>query len=134
MIFKDETSQWTDISQTCQLPNTYLKGITLVVALRSGRAGIPNEMKEARSDPVRVQAYYRHITQISIQCWYHVIKAKPSVKDVLVLISMHKNVLTAREERKKPHVITFYDRTKSGIDVMDMMTSPPQGSKAVGEL
>ena len=44
---------------------------------------------------------------------------------------MHKNVLTPRDERKKNHVITFYDRTKGGVDVMDMMACLPQGSKAV---
>ena len=36
---------------------------------------------------------------------------------------MHKNALTTKDERKKPHVITFYDRTKGGVDVIDMMAS-----------
>ena len=34
---------------------------------------------------------------------------------------MHRNALTTRDERKKPQVITFYSRTKGGVDVMDMM-------------
>ena len=34
---------------------------------------------------------------------------------------MHKNILTTRDERKEPHVITFYDRTKGGVYVMDMV-------------
>ena len=51
----------------------------------------------------------------------YVIKTKSGVKNVLVLSSMHRNALTTRDERKKPHVITFYNRTKGGVDMMDMM-------------
>ena len=37
---------------------------------------------------------------------------------------MPKNVLTARDKRKKTHVITFYNRTKGGVNVMDMNGMP----------
>ena len=34
---------------------------------------------------------------------------------------MHKSVPTSKDERQKPHIICFYDRTKGGVDAMDMM-------------
>ena len=37
--------------------------------------------------------------------------------------TMHKNFLTIKDERKKPNVITFYDKTKGGVDAMDMVAS-----------
>ena len=52
----------------------------------------------------------------------YVIKIKSGVKNVLVLSSVHRNALTIKDERKKPHLITFYNITKGGVDVMDMMT------------
>ena len=51
------------------------------------------------------------------------------MKNVLVLISMHKNVLTAREKRKKLHLI--YDRTKVGADVMDIMAEIPTANSRI---
>ena len=42
---------------------------------------------------------------------------------------MHKNVLTAREKRKKLHLI--YDRTKVGADVMDIMAEIPTANSRI---
>ena len=50
----------------------------------------------------------------------YVVKKNAGVRNVLVLSTMHKNVYTTRDECKKPQVITFYYRTKGGVDVMDM--------------
>ena len=87
------------------------KTITLVGTMRTDRIGIPAEMKEVRNrkSPSTLVSY--------------VLKKKSGVRNVLVLSTMHKNALTTKDERKKPHVITFYDRTKGGVDVMDMMAS-----------
>ena len=52
----------------------------------------------------------------------YVVKKKAGVRNVLVLSTTHKTVYTTRDERKKPQVIRFYDRTKGGVDVMDMMS------------
>ena len=83
-------------------------------------AGILKEMKETKSceSPSILYAYNTDIKSVLLS---YVIKTKSGVKNVLVLRSMHRNALTTRDERKKPHVITFYDRTKGGVDVMDMM-------------
>ena len=94
--------------------------MTVVGAMRSNRAGFPKEMKEikSRESPSTLYTYNTDIKSVLVS---YVIKTKPGVKNVLVLSSMHRNALTTRDERKKPHVITFYDRTKGGVDVMDMM-------------
>ena len=60
---------------------------------------------------------------------FYVIKTRSDIKNVLVLISMHKNVLTAREKRKKLHLI--YDRTKVGADVMDIMAEIPTANSRI---
>ena len=36
---------------------------------------------------------------------------------------MHSSVSVTKDERKKPHVHTFYDHTKRGVDVVDLISS-----------
>ena len=64
---------------------------------------------------------YAYNTDIMSVLVSYVIKPKSDVKNVLVLSSMHRNALTIRDKIKKTHVITFYGRTKGGLDVIDMM-------------
>ena len=107
---------------TSMIISEYLldKGMTVVGTMRSDRAGIPKEMKETKSQksPSTLYAYNTDIKPLLVSC---VIKTKSVVKNVSVLSPVHRNALTTRDERKKLHVITFYDRTKDGVDVMDMM-------------
>ena len=94
--------------------------MTVVGTMRSRRAGIPKEMKETKSrgSPSTLYAYDTDIKSVLVS---YVIKTKSDVKNVLELNSMHKNALTTRDKRKKPHVITLHDRTKGGVDVMVIM-------------
>ena len=78
------------------------KGMTLVGTMLSDRAGIPKEIKETKFRSVLVS---------------YVTKTKSGIKNLLVLSLMHRNALTTTDERKKPHVITFYDRAKGGVNV-----------------
>ena len=90
--------------------------MTVVGTMRSHRADIPKEMKETKSrgSPSTLYAYSTDIKSVLVS---YVIKTKSGIKNLLVLSSMHRNVLTTTDERKKPHVITFYDRAKGGVDV-----------------
>ena len=36
---------------------------------------------------------------------------------------MHSSVRVTKDERKKPHVHTFYEHTKEGVDVVDLISS-----------
>ena len=96
------------------------KGVAVVGTMRSDRAGIPKEMKEikSRESPSTLYAYNTDIKSVLVS---YVIKTISDVKNVLVLTSMHRNAFTTRDERKKLYVLAFYDRTKGGVDLMDMM-------------
>ena len=94
------------------------KGMTRVGTVRSYRADILKEMKETKSrvSPSTLYAYNTDIKSLLVS---YVIKTKSGLKNVLVLSSVHSNALTTRDERKKPHVLTFYDRTKDRYDRHD---------------
>ena len=94
------------------------KGVTVVGTVRSDRASILKEMKETkfRESPSTIYAYNTYIKSVLVS---YVIKPKSGLKNVLVLSSVHRNALTTRDERKKPHVLTFYDRTKDKYDCHD---------------
>ena len=94
--------------------------MTVVGTIRSDRAGTAKEIKETKSRE-RPSTLYAYNTDIKSVLVSYVIKTKPGVKNVLMLSSMHRNALTTRDEEKNPHAITFYDRTKGGVDVMEMM-------------
>ena len=96
------------------------KEITLVGTLRSDRKGIPKELKETKERETPSIVYVYCTEEKSLMISYFV-KTKSGSKNVLVLSTMHKEVLVTKDDRKKPHVICFYDRTKGGVDVMDMM-------------
>ena len=53
----------------------------------------------------------------------YVVKKKSGKRNILMLTTMHKSVKITRDSRKKPNVITLYDCTKGGVDVMDMISS-----------
>ena len=102
-------------------PCSFTGNITLVGTLRKDRVGIPKEMKEVK-DRDHPSTKYCHDKEGKALLISYVVKKKAGVRNVLVLSAMHKTVYTTRDERKKPQVIMFYDRTKGGVHVMDMMS------------
>ena len=50
-------------------------------------------------------------------------KKERSKKNVVVLTSMNDKVKVTKDERRKPQVHTFYDHTKGGVDVADLISS-----------
>ena len=47
---------------------------------------------------------------------------KKGKKNILALTTMHNQVKVSVDERKKPHVLVFYDHTKGGVDVVDLIS------------
>ena len=94
--------------------------ITLVGTMRSGRVGIPNEMKEIkqREDLSTMYAFTEGNKLLLVS---YVVKKKSGKRNVLVLSTMHKDVKVTKDARLRPHVTAFYDRTKGGVDEMDMI-------------
>ena len=53
----------------------------------------------------------------------YVNKKKAGKKNDAVLKTMHTSVSVSGDQRVKPNVHTFYDRTKGGVDVMDLVST-----------
>ena len=50
-------------------------------------------------------------------------KKKSGKKNIVVLSTLHSSVRVTKDEWKKPHVHTFYDHKKRGVDVVDLLFS-----------
>ena len=49
-------------------------------------------------------------------------KKKKEAKFVLLLLStMYEEARVSKDERKKPHAIVFFDHTKGGVVVIDLV-------------
>ena len=53
--------------------------------------------------------------------WY-IDKKKKGKKNILALTTMHSQVKFSVDERKKTHALVFYDHTKGGVDVVDLIS------------
>ena len=96
------------------------RGLTVVGNLRTDRKGIPEAVKKVdnREDKNTKFFFCEDISSLLVS---YVVKKKKGWKNVLFLSTMHKNVHVTQDERMKPDVITFYDHTKGGVDIMDQM-------------
>ena len=93
----------------------------MVGTLRTGRKGIPEGVKKVENRDDKSTKFY-YCEDISSLLVSYVVKKKSSGwKNVLVLSTMHKDVHVTKDERAKLDVITFYDHTKGGVDIMDQM-------------
>ena len=50
-------------------------------------------------------------------------KKKKGKKNILALTTMHNQVKLSVDERKKRHALVFYDHTKGGVDVVDLISA-----------
>ena len=96
--------------------------ITVVGTLRSHRIGLPKELTEVK-DRDDLSVKYAFTEDGNIMLVSYVVKKKSGKRNILMLTTMHKSVKITRHSRKKPNVITLYDCTKGGVDVMDMISS-----------
>ena len=96
--------------------------ITVVGTLRSHHIGLPKELTEVK-DRDDLSVKYAFTEDGNIMLVSYVVKKKSGKRNILMLTTMHKLVKITRDSRKKPNVITLYDCTKGGVDVMDMISS-----------
>ena len=54
--------------------------------------------------------------------WY-IDKKKKEKKNILALTTMHNQVKLSVDEKKKHHALVFYDHTKGGVDVVDLISA-----------
>ena len=97
------------------------KKMTLVGTMSANKKGIPKELVEMQNrDDKDIKFVYANEDDDMMLTSY-VAKKKSGKRFILLLSTMHDDVRCSRDERKKPNTICFYDKTKCGVDVADVV-------------
>ncbi|XP_022910889.2 piggyBac transposable element-derived protein 4-like [Onthophagus taurus] len=98
---------------------TYLldKNITVVGTLRQNKSDIPKEMK-ASKDRVVYSSLFCFQNNVSMVSY-----ARKKNKCVILLSTMHHDASINDDAKRKPEIISHYNKTKGGVDIMDQMVS-----------
>ncbi|XP_065674166.1 piggyBac transposable element-derived protein 4-like [Hydra vulgaris] len=91
--------------------------LTIVGTLKKNKPYIPPIMGPNKSGELysSLFAFHENITMCS-----YVPKKK---KSVILLSTMHSDIAVNEDLKKKPHIITYYNKCKTGVDTMDQMIS-----------
>lgn len=92
------------------------KNTTLVGTIRSNKRELPKIYKEKKDGMAR----FSTVSYSSNGCTLTVYKSKPN-KKVLLLSTKHKGVKIQDNFKKLPETVSFYNKTKFGVDVTDQM-------------
>ena len=84
--------------------------------------GIPKDISDMK-DREDLPTLYAVEDEKKLLLVSSVVKTSRGKRNVLVPSAMHNDVKVTKDARKKPHVFAFYDRTKGGVDVMDMIAA-----------
>ena len=97
------------------------KKITIVGTMRHDRKGIAQEIKSLdEREEKSVKWWYKESDEKNMIVSF-VDKKKKGMKNIVVLTTMHDTVSVTKDQRRKPNVIVFYDYTKGGVDVVDLI-------------
>ena len=96
--------------------------ITIVGTLKFDRKGIPKEMKGV-ADREEKNTALCYSEDEKLMLLLYIDKKKKGKKNILALTTMHNQVKLSIDERKKPHALVFYDHTKGGVDVVDLISA-----------
>lgn len=93
------------------------KKLTLVGTMNSNRIGIPAELKANNEREVRSSIFAHHKRKTIVSY------CPKNKKAVILLSTMHNDqaIDRASGELRKPEIITLYNKTKVGVDVLDQM-------------
>ncbi|XP_022200150.2 piggyBac transposable element-derived protein 4-like [Nilaparvata lugens] len=93
------------------------KNLTLVGTMRSNRVGIPNELKPNRNREVHSSLFAHHKEKTLVSY------CPKKNKAVILLSTMHSDQRIDPEsgESRKPEIVSFYNKTKVGVDSVDQM-------------
>ena len=116
-IYMDRYFTSVPLAQWCLERN-----ITIVSTMRLDWKGISAEIKKIDKRDEQF-TFYVHGKDDDLMLVSYVDKKKSGKKNVVVLTSMHDNVRVMKDERRMPQVHTFYDHTKGGVDVVDLISS-----------
>lgn len=94
-------------------------GTTMVATVRKDKREVPREFRVAKGNPLFSSKFGFHqpCTLVS-----YVAKSN---KVVILMSTMHNDATidALTSDRRKPEIITYYNRTKNGIDLVDKMCS-----------
>ncbi|XP_071051378.1 piggyBac transposable element-derived protein 4-like [Onthophagus taurus] len=104
---------------TSVLLATYLldKNITVVGTLRQNKHDIPKEIK-ASKDRVVYSSLFCFQNNVSMVSY-----ARKKNKCVILLSTMHHDSSINDDAKRKPEIISHYNKMKGGVDIMDQMVS-----------
>ncbi|XP_045458229.1 piggyBac transposable element-derived protein 4-like [Melitaea cinxia] len=94
-------------------------GTTMVATIRKDRREVPREFRIARGNPLCSSKFGFHQS-----CTLVSYIPKPN-KVVILMSTMHNDSAIDADtgDRRKPEIITYYNRTKNGVDLVDKMCS-----------
>lgn len=98
---------------------------TIVGTMRLDRKGVPKQFKdmENREEKSTLYIHGQDEGDENIMLVSYIDKKSSGMKNVVALTTMHKDVLVTKDSIKKPDVLKFYDHTKGGVDVVDLISS-----------
>lgn len=89
--------------------------LTVVGTLKKNKPYIPKEMAASKSREVLSTSFGFH--EKVTMCSY-----VPKKNQAVILLStMHSDTAVSDDDKKKPDIITYYNKCKIGVDVMDQM-------------
>ncbi|XP_046658756.1 piggyBac transposable element-derived protein 4-like [Homalodisca vitripennis] len=93
------------------------KQLTIVGTMRSNRIGIPEDLKANKNRELYSSIFAHHKKKTLVSY------CPKKNKAVVLLSTMHSDQTIDLDsgELKKPEIVTFYNRTKVGVDVVDQM-------------
>ena len=88
--------------------------------MRVDRKGIPTEIKsmEGCEEKSTIYAYQSNGDSLLVS---YINKMKAGKKNVVMLTSIHTSVSVTKDQLVKPKIHNFYDHTKAGVDVVDLI-------------
>lgn len=106
---------FTSVSLAERLLNE--KQLTMVGTIRCNRVGVPSEMRPHKERAVHSSLFAHHKEKTLVSYC-----TKPK-KAVVLLSTMHEDhkIDENSGDLQKPEIITFYNQTKIGVDVLDQM-------------
>lgn len=91
-------------------------GTSLVGTIRASRRELP-ALDKMTKDNLKL---FSTITYKSNDCTLTIYKSKPR-KNVMILSTKHKSVKTKNNRKKTPETISYYNKIKFGVDMVDQV-------------
>ena len=93
--------------------------------MKHNRKGIPKEFKtvDSREKLSTKLIHAQDSGDENIMLVLYVDKKASGLKNVIALTTMHNDVRVTKDSNLKPDVLKFYDHTKGGVDVVDLISS-----------